>query len=221
MDLTGNTFIEGPAGRIEAIIKEPAGAVTRAAVVCHPHPLYGGTMHNKVVFRIARAFQDQGFAVLRFNFRGVGLSEGEHDAGIAEQDDLRAALAFLQHRYPQTEIWAAGFSFGATVLLRGAACDDRVRAFVAVGVPLSKYDFSEIVQCSKPKLFVQGALDEFGAPAALEEFFATLSEPKELKIIAGADHFFNGTIDELGQTVSNFVARVVSDQFGQPAPLTV
>src|SRR5918912_3777577 len=126
--LTGNTFFDGPAGRIEAILREPAAAVRRAAIVCHPHPLFGGTMHNKVVFRIARAFQEAGFAVLRFNFRGTGRSEGTHDEGRGEQDDLRAAMAFIEQRYAGAEVWLAGFSFGAAVMLRAACGDRRVRA---------------------------------------------------------------------------------------------
>ena len=142
-DLTGNTFFEGPAGRIEAILKEPAAPVARAAIVCHPHPLFGGTMHNKVVFRIARAFQDAGFAVLRFNFRGTGRSQGAHDDGRGEQDDLRAAVKFIEEKFPGAELWLAGFSFGSAVMLRAAACDGRVHAIVAAGVPVSKYDFTK------------------------------------------------------------------------------
>lgn len=206
-DLTGNTFIDGPAGRIEAILKEPEGPITRTAVVCHPHPLFGGTMHNKVVYRIARAFQDAGFAVLRFNFRGTGRSEGEHDEGRGEQDDLRSAIEFVESRYPQAEIWVAGFSFGAAVLLRTVACDDRVRAIIAAGVPVSKYDFADIAQCSKPKLFVQGSRDEFGSVEELERLFALLDGPKEIRVIAGADHFFEGHLAELSQAVSNFIER--------------
>jgi uncharacterized protein len=211
-DLSGNTFFEGPAGRIEAIIKEPAGSVTRAAIVCHPHPLFGGTMHNKVVFRIARAFQSEGFAVLRFNFRGTGSSEGEHDHGLGEQDDLRAAIEFIQHQYPGAEIWLAGFSFGSAVMLRAASCDNRVRAFVAAGVPVSKYDFSGIAQCHKPKLFVQGSQDEFGPARDLEKLFAALDEPKELNIIQGADHFFEGSLNELANAVSRFISSVDSSR---------
>jgi uncharacterized protein len=207
-DLSGNTFFEGPDGRIEAIIKEPAAPVTRAAIVCHPHPLFGGTMHNKVVFRIARAFQDGGFAVLRFNFRGAGRSEGEHDNGLGEQDDLRAAIAFIEQRYPGVELWLAGFSFGSAMMLRAAACDDRIRALVATGVPVSKYDFTGIAQCHKPKLFVQGSLDQFGSPEDLEGLFAVLDEPKQLKIIQGADHFFEGHLPELAAAVSSFIASI-------------
>jgi alpha/beta superfamily hydrolase len=211
MDLTGNMFFEGPAGRIEAILKEPAGEVTRAAIVCHPHPLFGGTMHNKVVYRIARAFQEAGFAVLRFNFRGAGRSHGAHDQGRGEQDDLRAATRFLEERYPQAEIWLAGFSFGSAVMLRAACEDSRIRALAAVGVPVSRYDFSQIQTCAQAKLFVQGSKDEFGAVADLERFVAALSEPKRLKVIDGADHFFEGKLDELSKAVSEFIK-----DFGQP-----
>jgi uncharacterized protein len=211
-DLTGNTFFEGPAGQIEAILKEPVGGVTRAAIVCHPHPLFGGTMHNKVVFRIARAFQEAGFAVLRFNFRGTGRSQGEHDHGDGEQDDLRAALSFVEEKYPDAEFWIAGFSFGSAVILRSAACDERVRAIVAAGVPVSKYDFSGIARCNKPKLFVQGSLDEFGSAADLERLFAALDKPKQLKIIEGADHFFEGHLAELAHAVSRFIESVDSGE---------
>ncbi|HSB10125.1 MAG TPA: alpha/beta fold hydrolase [Blastocatellia bacterium] len=209
-DLTGNTFIDGPAGRIEAILKVPAEPVKRAAIVCHPHPLFGGTMHNKVVYRLSRAFQDAGFAVLRFNFRGAGRSEGEHDQGIGEQEDLRAAIEFVETRYPTAEIWVAGFSFGAAVLLRSVACDDRVRAIIAAGVPVSKYDFSEIARCAKPKLFVQGSRDEYGPVAELGRLFALLDDPKELRVVDNADHFFEGHLSELSQAVSAFIEAVTT-----------
>ena len=207
-DLTGNSFFEGPAGRIEAILKEPAGPVTRAAIVCHPHPLFGGTMHNKVVFRIARAFQDAGFAVLRFNFRGAGRSEGTHDDGVGEQDDLRAAMEYVAEKFPKAETWLAGFSFGSSVMLNAAACDDRVRAIVAAGVPVSRYDFTRVGHCGKPKLFVQGSCDQFGSVEDLKRVFASLDEPKYLKIVEGADHFFESRLTEVVDAVSTFISAV-------------
>jgi alpha/beta superfamily hydrolase len=207
-DLTGNTFFEGPAGRIEAILKEPTIQVTRAAIVCHPHPLFGGTMHNKVAYRIARAFADGGFAVLRFNFRGTGRSQGEHDDGRGEREDLRSAIEFIEQKYPGCELWLAGFSFGSMVMLRTAACDDRVRAFVAVGVPVSRYDFSDLPRCNKAKQFVQGALDQYGATQDLVKLFESLDEPKELKIIEDADHFFEGHLPELAAAVTAFIASI-------------
>lgn len=165
-------------------------------------------MHNKVAYRIARAFQDAGFAVLRFNFRGVGRSVGEHDNGVGERDDLRSAMKFMLERHPNAELWLAGFSFGSAVMLWGAACDDRVRALIAVGVPVSKYDFSTIAQCHKPKLFVQGALDEFGAVADLTTLVGKLDEPKEMNVIEGADHFFEGHLPELAEVVGGFIQQI-------------
>lgn len=175
-------------------------------------------MHNKVVFRIARVFQDAGFAVLRFNFRGAGRSEGEHDDGLGEQDDLRAAIEFIEQKYPAAEVWLAGFSFGSMVMLRAAACDERIRAFVAAGVPVSRYDFTGIARCNKPKLFAQGSLDEFGPSRDLEKFFAALDEPKELRIIQGADHFFEGRLNELADVVSMFIVSVRSLEPKPAAP---
>ncbi len=210
--LVGNTFFEGPAGRIEGILREAAPPVNRAAIVCHPHPLFGGTMHNKVVFRLARVFQEAGFAVLRFNFRGTGRSEGAHDAGRGEQDDLRAAITFIEQKYEGAEIWLAGFSFGSAVMLRAACSDAGIRALLAAGAPVSKYDFSPLVHCDRPKLFVQGALDEYGPPAVLARFVDRLDEPKTLRIIDGADHFFEGHLDELAQAVADFIARYGNEQ---------
>jgi alpha/beta superfamily hydrolase len=205
-DLKGNTFFDGPAGRMEAILKEPPTPAARAAIVCHPHPLFGGTMHNKVVFRIAKAFQGAGFAVLRFNFRGAGRSQGEHDEGRGEQDDLRAAIKFMEEKYANAELWLAGFSFGSAVMLRAACGAPSIRALVAAGVPVTKSDLSDVVACDKPKLFVQGELDEFGNPEDLERFVARLNEPKTLKVIEGADHFFAGHLAELEQAVSDFIS---------------
>ena len=211
MDLTGNIFIEGPAGRIEAILKEPEGRISRAAIVCHPHPLFGGTMHNKVVYRIAKAFFDSGFAALRFNFRGAGRSEGAHDAGRGEQDDLRSVIRFVEEKYRSAEIWLAGFSFGAAVLLRAGCPNETIRALIAVGTPVSKYDFASEAICDKPKLFVQGGGDEYGSVSDLEKLVATLSGPVDMKVIEGADHFFTGHLDELARAVSEFIISIRSE----------
>ena len=166
-------------------------------------------MHNKVVYRIAKTFQMSGFAVLRFNFRGAGKSQGEHAKGAGEQDDLRAAMRFILERYPGVELWLAGFSFGAWVMLRAACEDSRVHAFVAAGTPVSKYELKEAESCVVSKLFVQGSLDEFGKVEDLKEFFGRLKDPKELTIIEGADHFFEGRLDELGRIVGEFIAADV------------
>lgn len=207
--LSGNTFFDGPAGRIEAILKEPAAPAVRAAIVCHPHPLFGGTMHNKVVYRIAKAFQQAGFAVLRFNFRGAGRSEGVHDEGRGEQDDLRAARRFIEQKYADAELWLAGFSFGAAVMLRSSCGDERIRALISVGTPASRYDFESALPCPLPKLFAQGSLDEFGAVADLERLIERMNGPKSLKVIEGADHFFEGHLDRLSETVSEFINSMI------------
>ena len=209
MDLQGNLFFDGPAGRIEALLKEPHHPVTRAAIIAHPHPLFGGTMHNKVVYRIAKAFYDSGFAALRFNFRGTGKSAGAHDQGRGEQDDLRAAIQFIEQKYPAAELWLAGFSFGALVTLRTGCADTHPRALVFAGLPVSKYPFAELASCSKPKLFVQGAQDEFGAVQDLERLVATLEGEHQLRVIESADHFFEGKLDELYTAVSEFIQGVI------------
>jgi alpha/beta superfamily hydrolase len=203
--LSGNTFFEGPAGRIEAILKVPDAPVQRAAIVCHPHPLFGGTMHNKVVFRIARTFEDADFAVLRFNFRGAGLSEGTHDEGRGEQDDLRAAMSFMKRKFPAAKLWLAGFSFGSAVMMRVGCKDPGPVGLVAAGFPVSKYELRDMLPCPTPKLFIQGSLDEFGPVDQLEQLFSNLPEPKQLVIVHGADHFFQGHLAELREAVTGFI----------------
>jgi uncharacterized protein len=204
-ELTGNTFFEGPVGRIEAILKSPAQPVARTAVVCHPHPLHGGTMHNKVVYRLANAFYHVGFATLRFNFRGTGLSAGQHDFGNGEQEDLMAAMAHIEQIYPGAEMWLAGFSFGSAVALRVACRHAGPHGLVAVGLPVSIYEFKEAAGCTLPKLFVQGEFDQFGSPDRLKSFFDGLAEPKKMVVIEGADHFFEGKLDQMGKAVSDFI----------------
>lgn len=164
-------------------------------------------MHNKVVYRIARALYESGFATLRFNFRGVGRSAGSHDCGRGERDDLRAAIEFMLQRHPCAELWLAGFSFGATIALRVGCSDPRARSMIAVGLPLLANDLSDVAECNKPKLIVQGSLDQFGPVGDVERFFASLSEPKQLVIIPGADHFFEGHLSELARAVSQFAAK--------------
>ena len=152
--------LDGPAGRLEALLKAGAENATYAAVVCHPHPLFGGTLHNKVVFHTMKALNSFGFPVLRFNFRGTGLSQGEHDHGNGEVDDVRAALDWLDAEYHLPVVFA-GFSFGAAVGLRAACADVRVRAVIGVGTPVAPvaadseeprvYTFDFMRDCAKPK----------------------------------------------------------------------
>lgn len=191
-------FLPGPAGKLEALWEEPQPArADLAGMVCHPHPLYGGTMHNKVVHHTALALQEHGLPVLRFNFRGAGQSEGKHDRGRGEADDVRAALAYLARKVPGARIILAGFSFGAWVGLRVGCEDARVEALVGVGLPADNNDLSYLAECPKPKLFVQGTRDQFGSRSSVKALAAQAAAPKELVWIEGADHFFSGHLDQL------------------------
>lgn len=195
--------IDGPVGRLEAVLMTPAQSPVAAAVLCHAHPLHGGMMHFKVLFRVAKVLQQRGYAVLRFNFRGVGRSEGTHDEGRGEQDDLRAALEALDASFPGLPIVAGGFSFGSVMALRVGVDDARVSALIALGFPIRRMKSTAFLSSStKPRLFVQGELDEFGNGSAMQEYVATLPEPRALVVIPEADHFFTGKTDELGAAVS-------------------
>src|SRR5580704_11733429 len=202
-------FLDGPAGRLEALLNAGTADARYAAVVCHPHPLYGGTLHNKVVFHAMKALNSFGFSVLRFNFRGTGLSQGEHDHGNGELDDVRAALDWLDHEFHLPLIFA-GFSFGAAVGLRVACPDARVRAAIGLGLPVSAiddrvYDFEFLAGCVKPKLFISGDRDQFGPRAKLEKVVEALPEPKKLVMIQGADHFFEGRLRELRDAIESWI----------------
>jgi alpha/beta superfamily hydrolase len=188
----------GPAGRLEAILMNPRSAPVAAAVVCHAHPLHGGMMHFKVVFRAAKALQSAGLAVLRFNFRGVGRSEGEYDGGRGEGDDARAALDELERRFPGLPLVAGGFSFGSVVGLRVGARDDRVGALFVLGFPATFLDEPAPVDGGgKPRLFVQGENDQFGSGDALREMVEPFPEGRSVVIVKDTDHFFEGRLDEL------------------------
>lgn len=169
-----------------------------AALACHPHPLFGGTMHNKVVFQVARTLHRLGLPVLRFNFRGAGLSEGTHDEGRGEQDDVRAALDWLAAQFPAKPILLAGFSFGAVVGLQVGCGDERVKELVALGLPVDRNDFSYLRECRKPKLFLHGAEDQFGDVDRVRALVAALPEPKRLVVVSGVDHFFTGKLEDMG-----------------------
>jgi uncharacterized protein len=203
----GNLFIASPHGQLEAILKAPRGPIRGLALVLHPHPLFGGTMHNKVVFRAAAALNDAGLVALRINFRGVGQSTGEHDEGRGERDDARAGFDYLAENYPGQEIILCGFSFGARVGLQVGFADQRVRRLISIGTPVDKYDFSFLAQCRKPILFVQGDRDEFGRVEPLRELVAKIPAPAELKMIEGAGHFFDDQLDELKTAITEWVLR--------------
>lgn len=195
----------GPAGRLEAVLASPPGPPLAAAVVCHAHPLHGGMMHFKAVFRAAKALQSAGLAVLRFNFRGVGRSEGVHDDGIGEQDDAIAALSELRARVPGVPLVLGGFSFGSVVALRVAARDTRVSAVFALGFPLVRFGDAATLQApAQPRLFVQGEHDQFGAGEALRALVEPLPPPRELVIVPAANHFFDEKLDALQGAVADW-----------------
>jgi uncharacterized protein len=200
-------FIHGPAGRLEALLNAGAPGATHAALVCHPHPLGGGTMHNKVVFHVMKALNSFGFPVLRFNFRGAGLSAGRHDEGHGEIADVEAALTWLKREFALPIIFA-GFSFGAAAGLRAACPDPDVKALISIGTPVEAegrlYSFSFLRDCAKPKLFVSGDRDQYGPPALLEEVVAQAAEPKKLVFVPG-DHFFHGHLSELRTAVESWL----------------
>ena len=203
-----NFFLEGPAGRLEAILWTPS-AVARppiAAVVCHPHPLFGGTMHNKVVYQVAKSLDAAGIPVLRFNFRGAGLSEGEHDRGRGEQDDVRAALDFLSGEFPSVPLLAAGFSFGCVAGLRAGCEDSRVSQLIGLGLPVNSTDVSFLSRCSKPKLFVHGSDDEHGAIEKVKTLVASLPGENHLVVVEDADHFFKGKLDQVDRAITSWIA---------------
>ena len=206
-------FLEGPAGQLEALLNQGAERASHAALVCHPHPMFGGTMHNKVVFHAMKALNGFGFPVLRFNFRGTGLSQGEHDEGRGEVEDVRTALHWLREQFHLSMIFA-GFSFGTAVGLRAACPDPDVAAMISLGTPVTAvddraYDFSFLQSCTQPKLFVSGGRDQFGPRAKLEQLVASLPEPKRLMIIEGADHFFAGRLAELRKAIEEWVEEAV------------
>lgn len=205
------TDLRGPAGRLEAIVDEPVGTPRAVVVFAHPHPEFGGTMHTKAVYQGAKGLVRAGCAVLRFNFRGVGASEGEFDAGPGEKDDFSAAIGYVAERHGGLPIWAAGFSFGAWVALEVGASDDRVSVLIGIAPPVATsvsgqaYDFTNTVTSTKPKFFVQGEADELCPLEEMWRFYAKLEEPKELVVIDGADHLFEGKTAEVGEALEDLL----------------
>jgi uncharacterized protein len=195
-------FIDGPAGKLEALLEEPEDRdPNHAVLVCHPHPQHGGTMHNKVVYRIGRALRRAGAVVLRFNYRGVNLSEGQYDHGVGEVEDARAALALLRSRYPDLPFSLAGFSFGSRIILKLGCETPGVAKLIAVGFPANLSDSQPLGRCPVPKIFIVSRNDQFCAIQAMEVYFAALPEPKELIWIEAADHFFGGALDQFETAV--------------------
>ncbi len=205
----GNLFIPAPHGRLEAIYRPKSEQAERVALVLHPHPLHSGTMHNKVVFRAAKALNEAGFETLRFNFRGVGASTGTFDEGRGECDDARAALDYLLRSQPNArEVIVAGFSFGSIVGLKAGCADERVHKLIAIGAPARMDNLDFLRECAKPKLFVHGAEDDIAPLAPLEQLLAELPATGNVQLerIAGAGHFFDDHAGELAQAIKRFVA---------------
>jgi alpha/beta superfamily hydrolase len=202
--------IPAPHGFLEGLLRMPdsapaTGVAPRmAAIMCHPHPVYGGTMHTKAVFRIAQALVDLGLPTLRFNFRGVGRSTGSYDHGRGEREDVLATLDYLASAFPGVPLALGGFSFGSWVALPVGCADARVIQLIGAGVPLASLPVDALAGCSKHKLIVQGERDEYGPKDDLIGWFAGVAEPKDLRIVAGADHFFSGRQAELVQAVTSY-----------------
>lgn len=195
-------FLPGPAGRLEALLEEPEdGAVTGAALVCHPHPKGGGTMHNKVVYRIARGLRRTGHVVLRFNYRGVNLSDGVYDGGRGETNDARVALSELRTRYPDLPFTIAGFSFGSRITLKLAVEEPGAERAIAVGFPTRILERQYVHDVTIPKYFIQSTNDEFGPRDEFQIFYDTVPQPKQLTWIPAADHFFKDGLDEFERAV--------------------
>jgi len=204
--------LAGPAGRLEALLNLGSPNAEYTAVVAHPHPLFGGTMHNKVAFHAMKALNSFGFSVLRFNFRGAGTSQGTHDNGFGEVEDVRAALDYLKSEF-RLPIVFAGFSFGAATGLRASCPDPEVEAVISIGTPMQAdnrvYDYDFLRQCRKPKLFISGDHDEFSSPEELRALAEGVPEPKALVLVPGADHFFSGHLDEYRTAIESWVRQTL------------
>jgi alpha/beta superfamily hydrolase len=202
-----NLTFTGPAGPIEALLDEPDPSVPRKAAVvfAHPLPTHGGTMHTKAVFQGAKGLTRIGCAVLRFNFRGVGRSAGSFDEGRGESEDFRAALDVMADRHPDLPLWVAGFSFGSWIALEAGAADPRVSALIGIAPPVKKYSYAGTAESEKPKFFVQGDLDDICSIQDLWAFYGTLKEPKEIAIIDGANHLFDGQASLVGDALEDLL----------------
>jgi uncharacterized protein len=204
--------LAGPAGRLEALLNAGAENPKYAAVVAHPHPLFGGTMHNKVVFHAMKALNGFGIPVLRFNFRGVGTSQGEHDRGRGEVEDVRAALDYMRQNFHVPLIFA-GFSFGSATGLKAACPANDVEAIISIGTPMQAddrvYDYEFLKECRKPKLFISGDHDQFATPQELAALVSQVPEPKRLVVIAGGDHFFAGHLEEYRAAIGVWVGQTL------------
>jgi alpha/beta superfamily hydrolase len=210
--------LTGPAGHLEALLDVPDGREPRAAVVfAHPLPTHGGTLHTKAVYQGAKGLVRAGCAVLRFNFRGVGKSQGSFTGGEGERGDFTAAIDYMARRFPKLPLWAAGFSFGSWIALETGAADDRVTVLIGIAPPVTRdgYDFSRTRASTKPKFFVQGEADDICPVQDMWKFYGALPEPKELVVIDGADHLFDGHTTEVGEALEDLLADFDESRFRQ------
>ena len=198
--------IAGPAGPLEALLDLPAGEPRAVAVFGHPHPLHGGTMHTKALYQAAKATARIGLAALRFNFRGVGRSAGTFDAGPGEMDDFKAAISFMNGRYPDLPIWAGGMSFGSWVAMTAGAEDARVSLLLGIAPPVDRYDFEALKTCTLPKFIIHGEADELISIKDVRKFYSQIPEPKELVTIEDANHLFEGKTSLVGDAVEDLLA---------------
>ena len=205
-------MLDGPAGKLEALLNAGAPNATHTALISHPHPLFGGTMHNKVVYNAMKALASFGFPTLRFNFRGTGRSEGKHNEGKGEVEDVRAALEFLHNEFHLPIIFA-GFSFGAATGMRAACPDEHVVAIISLGTPVvadgRTYAYKFLASCAKPKLFVSGSQDQYSPARELQEVVNHAAEPKKLVLIEGAEHFFMGKLELMQSAIQEWVREAV------------
>lgn len=204
----GNLFIPASHGRLEAILKEPSGERRGVGLVCHPHPLGGGTMHNKVVFRVAAGLVDAGLATIRFNFRGVGESTGVHNEIEGGKEDVCDALAYIEQNYPGEDLTIAGFSFGSRTALEVGYDDPRVARLISIGTPVDKYgDYDFLIGTKKPILFIHGDRDEFGSVENLRPLVDEIAKQTdvELKVFENSGHFFDEHLNELRDAVRDWV----------------
>lgn len=198
--------IAGPAGQLECLLDEPEAAPRAVAVLGHPHPLHGGTMHTKALYQAAKAMPRIGVAALRFNFRGVGRSGGVFDAGPGEREDFLAAVSFVSERFPDIPIWAAGMSFGSWIAMTAGAADPRVSLLLGIAPPVDRYDFDALRTCTLPKFIIHGESDELISIKEIRKFYAQLPEPKELVTIEDANHLFEGKTSLVGEAVEDLLA---------------
>ncbi|MGH7588821.1 MAG: alpha/beta hydrolase [Gemmatimonadota bacterium] len=220
MSRLGTFTFEGPAGAIEALHKPGSSHPVRAAVLSHPHPSFGGTMHNKVVFRAAKAFERLGYPSLRFNFRGVGRSGGAFGDGVGEADDVRAALDWMAREHAGLQLAHCGFSFGNSVGTPVAATDSRVDRLVCLGTPTNSFRFERLAEVAIPKLFVQGEHDEHGPLEALCEGLERVAEPRRLVVVQGADHFFAGHLEEMEDAIVDYLSSLEEEPDSAADPST-